>query len=147
MGILAVLCVAIGVYPQPFYELLPYDIEFEPYTTSHVVTQLQLLLFAILAFVVLIKVGVYPPEIKSTNLDTDWFYRRLAPRILFAVGRSIVFVQNAVMGSARRQIDGFIQRLYRFHGPSGQLARSWPAGSMALWIAILLGVALILNYI
>ncbi len=147
MGILAALSIAIGVFPQAFYELLPYDMEFEPYTTGHVVTQLQLLLFAVLAFVVLIKVGVYPPEIKSTNLDTDWFYRRLAPRVLFAAGRLIVFVQSAVLGSARQQINGFVQRLYRFHGPSGQLARSWPAGSMAMWIAILLGIALILNYI
>ena len=146
MGILVFLCIAIGLFPQYLYVLLPYEMDFEPYTMGHVVTQLQLLLFAVLAFVVLIKTGVYPPEIKSTNLDTDWFYRRLAPMIVRGVGQGIASAQRVVITGARRQVDEFINRLYRLHGPSGQLARSWAAGSMALWIAILLGVALILNY-
>ena len=34
-----------------------------------------------LAFIGLIRFGLYPPEIQSTVLNSDWFYRRLAPRI------------------------------------------------------------------
>ncbi len=148
MAISAVLCIAIGVYPAPLYALLPEPITgYVPYTVAHVVTQLQLLLFAILAFVVLVRIGVYPPEIRSTNLDTDWFYRKAAPTVIRVLGRGISAAQIALLGRARRQVDQAIARLYRFHGPAGQLARSWPAGSMALWIAILLAVSLIVNYL
>ena len=148
MGVSAILCILIGLFPMHFYSLLPYqNMDYVPYTTSHVITQLQLLLFAILAFVVLIRLGVYPPEIKSTNLDTDWFYRRLAPRILRAFGRGITVFQNVLFGGAKGRIDAIVDRIYHWHGPSGGLARTWPAGFMAMWIAILLGVALVVNYL
>jgi hypothetical protein len=55
MGITAFLCVGIGVFPEPLYGILPYPVEFEPYTASHVVTQLQLLVFALLAFAFLAR--------------------------------------------------------------------------------------------
>ena len=32
MGLAAVLCIAIGVFPGPLYALLPYPVDFEPYT-------------------------------------------------------------------------------------------------------------------
>lgn len=146
MGISAVLTVAIGVYPAPLFALLPYPIDVQSYTPGHIITQLQLLLFAVLAFVFLIRVGVYPPEIKSTNLDTDWFYRKLAPGVLLFIGRGLGAAQHWISVNSQKHLDQFIGRLYRFHGPESGLARSWPAGHMALWIAILLGVTLILNY-
>lgn len=76
MGIAAFGCVFIGVYPQPLYALLPYPVDYIPYTGSHVVGQLQLLLFAIFAFYLLLKSGYYPSEVRAINLDADWFYRR-----------------------------------------------------------------------
>jgi multicomponent Na+:H+ antiporter subunit D len=148
MGVSAALCIAIGIYPDPLYALLPdANVDYIPYTVGHVFTQLQLLLFAVLAFVVLVRVGFYPPEIKSTNLDTDWFYRKVAPAFMRLLGRGVSAAQAALFGRARRQFDQAAARLYRLHGPAGQLARSWPAGSMALWIAILLAVSLIVNYL
>ena len=82
MGIVAFLCVAIGVYPDPLYAILPYAVDYHPYTSDHVVAQLQLLFFSALAFAVLFRTGLYPPEIPSTNLDTDWVYRKLIPSVL-----------------------------------------------------------------
>ena len=79
MGMAAFLCVFIGVFPQPLYRLLPYPVEYVPYTASHVVGQLQLLMFGALAFTLLILSGYYPPELRAINLDTDWFYRKGAP--------------------------------------------------------------------
>ena len=55
--------------------MLPYEVDYKPYTTSHVVTQLQLLCFSALAFAGLQMVKLYPPELRSTNLDSDWFLR------------------------------------------------------------------------
>ena len=82
MGIAAFLCIAIGVYPDSLYAMLPYEVDYQPYTTSHVLSQLQLLLFAMLAFAVLIRTGLYPAERPSTNLNTDWLYRKAAPALV-----------------------------------------------------------------
>ncbi len=76
MGIAAFICIFIGIYPEPLYRLLPFPVDYVPYTGAHVVGQLQLLMFGALAFALLILSGYYPPEIKSLNLDVDWFYRK-----------------------------------------------------------------------
>jgi multicomponent Na+:H+ antiporter subunit D len=76
MGIAAFLCIFIGVFPGPLYSLLPYPVDYVPYTASHVMAQLQLLLFAALAFALLMRSGIYPAEMRAVNLDTDWFYRK-----------------------------------------------------------------------
>ncbi|MBT8330603.1 MAG: Na(+)/H(+) antiporter subunit D [Desulfofustis sp.] len=80
MGIAAFLCVFLGVYPYPLYAILPYPVDYIPYTGAHVVGQLQLLLFGALAFCLLILSGYYPAEMRAINLDTDWFYRISALR-------------------------------------------------------------------
>ena len=81
MGIAATLCIGIGVYPKHLYSILPFAVDYQPYTIDHVVSQLQLLVFAILAFLFLIKFKLYPSEIKSTVLNSDWFYRKMLPGI------------------------------------------------------------------
>ena len=76
MAIAAFLCVFIGVFPKPLYAILPFPVEYVPYTGAHVVGQLQLLMFGALAFCLLILSGQYPAEMRAINLDTDWFYRK-----------------------------------------------------------------------
>jgi len=76
MGIAAFLCVFLGLFPQPLYNILPYPVDYVPYTAAHVVGQLQLLMFGALAFTLLILSGYYPAELRAINLDTDWFYRK-----------------------------------------------------------------------
>ena len=147
MGIAAFLCVAIGVYPAPLYALLPYEVDFEPYTTGHVITQLQLLMFSVLAFAVLIRTGLYPWERPSTNLDSDWLYRKAMPA---AVGRFMEIggaVRDAVLARAQNHLERFISTIYRHHGPQGALARTWPTGSTVLWVAVLLAATLIIFYL
>ncbi len=147
MGITAFLCVAIGVWPDPLYALLPYPVDYAPYTTTHVITQLQLLLFSALAFAVLMRTGIYPPEQRSVNLDFDWSYRRLllvVASFAMAYGRS---TRERLIATAERRIERFIARLYHHHGPQGPLARTWLTGSTALWMALLLGTYLLLYYV
>ncbi len=146
MGITAFLCIAIGVFPQPLYALLPYPVTFNAYTTYHVVWQLQLLLFALLAFGVLMRTGIHPPEIRAVNLDTDWTYRRLAPWVIASVAGIVALIWTAQAGFWQRRVNNVITGLYRSHGPEGRIARVWPTGSMVLWIAVLLGVTLIVTY-
>ena len=148
MGAAAVLCIAIGWFPQPLYALLPYPVVYQPYADfGHSVTQLQLLLFAALAFVVLKRTGMYPAEQASLNLDTDWLYRRAAPRVI----RKIVATSRHVWQASLRtgsELGRTLMRLVLNHyGPEGTLARAWPTGSMVLWVAVLLGASLILFYL
>jgi multicomponent Na+:H+ antiporter subunit D len=147
MGITAALCIGIGVYPEPLYALLPYKVDFAPYTLEHVVTQLQLLMFSALAFTVLIRTGVYPPELRSTNLDTDWLYRRLG----YGALRTIDQAANALWGGLTSLVDLGSRRAQAIandhHGPDGIFGRSWPTGTMAFWTTVMLGAYLVLSYI
>ena len=70
------ICILIGSFPQYLYSLLPYATDYQPYTVSHVLAQTQLLFFSALAFTLLLLAGIYPPEIRSVNVDADWIYRK-----------------------------------------------------------------------
>jgi multicomponent Na+:H+ antiporter subunit D len=75
MGIAAFICIFLGLYPAPLYSILPFPVDFQPYTAFHVIGMLQLLMFGALAFTILILSGYYPAELRAVNLDTDWFVR------------------------------------------------------------------------
>lgn len=147
MGATAFLCVAIGVFPGPLYSILPYAVDYEPYTASHVLTQLQLLLFAALAFGVLLRTGLYPKEIRSTNLDFDWFYRRLGPdavRIGWTLGGA---ARGVVTRAVREGLGAGIRRLDGLLGPSGTLPLAFSTGATALWVVVTLVVFLLLYFL
>ena len=76
MGIAAFFCVFLAVCPGFLYQMLPYPVDYVPYTASHVIGSLQLLLFGALAFVLLLFSGFYPSEIRAINLDFDLIYRK-----------------------------------------------------------------------
>tara|TARA_A100001037_G_scaffold299597_1_gene325604 strand:+ start:253 stop:1872 length:1620 start_codon:yes stop_codon:yes gene_type:complete len=147
MGLAAFLCIAVGIYPAPLYAILPFQTNFVPYTTTHVVTQLQLLLFSALAFTYLIKTGLYPPALKSRNLDFDWIYRRLLPHLLKIFARTLVSADRKARAIFIDRIDKIIAGVFRHHGPEGMLARTWPTGSTVLWVAVLLAIYMVVYFI
>jgi len=146
MGFTAFLCIFIGVYPDPLYALLPYEVVYKPYTMSHVIGQLQLLCFALLAFVVLMRTGIHPPEIRAVNLDVDWIYRRLIPTLYTAISAKVFrsFLLLETMVSSITQI--IVKSLYRLHGPETGVSRMRGVGEMVMWVAVLLGIALTASY-
>jgi len=143
MSIGAVLCVLIGVFPSQFYTLLPMEMDYHPYDLRHVVTQLQLLTFGALGFVTLVKSGVYPDEKRAVHIDAEILYRKFGPWLVVtvggAVGRADAFVRASVMEFVRSTLGA----VDRAHGEMGPLARSWPAGSMVFWVALLLAAYLL----
>jgi multicomponent Na+:H+ antiporter subunit D len=145
MGITAFLCIGIGIWPEPLYAILPHSVDFAPYTTTHVITQLQLLLFSALAFAYLMRSGLYPPEMRSVNLDFDWIYRKAAPAAIRALGAAISAARVGLLVRAERRLDRFIAQVYRHHGPQGILARTWTTGSNVLWVVLLLAGYLLLS--
>jgi len=148
MGITAFLCIAIGVYPAPLYAILPFEvIDAHPYTMGHVTGQLQLLLFALLAFAFLYRHGIHPPEIRAVNVDTDWTYRKAGPAVLNWLTWVVGSIYNWIVGLLVKTTSRTIKRLYNSHGPEGRMARNWPTGAMVLSIAVLLGAILLVNFL
>lgn len=78
MAFSSFVCVFIGCNPQWLYSMLPNGASgYHPYDATHIITQLEILLFTILSFNLLYSWGKYPPQIASVNLDIDWVYRKI----------------------------------------------------------------------
>ena len=147
MTLAAVLCIGIGVFPELLYAALPFDVQYTPYDVTHVLTQLQLLLFSALAFVWLNKKGIYPPELNAVHLDFDWSYRRLLPRLSRPVARTVVLCDQAVRRQSMQVNKGLIHIARRIHGPGGILAREVGTSTMVTWVTVLLAVYLVLSLV
>lgn len=147
MAIAATFCLGIGIYPQALYAILPYPVDYLPYTTTHVVTMLQLLMFSALAFAVLQRTGLYPPELRSTVLDTDWFYRKAGARLVVAIVHGCSVVGAAIRGTLLGQVHRTVELVSRHHGPGGIMARATNAGTMAVWVLLVLALVLLLSYL
>lgn len=111
MGIAAVLCVFIGTYPKPLYNLLPFAVDYHPYTISHVLSQTELLFFSALAFTLLLLSGIYPAEMRALNVDADWIYRK-SGKALYQIFDTVLNPLNAwcerlVRGAAAGTADFF----------------------------------------
>jgi len=146
MGITAFLCIFIGVFPGVLYALLPYEVSYKPYTTSHVLAQMQLLCFALLAFVWLMKSGLHPPEVRAVNLDSDWVYRRWLPGVVSVIATQTakcwIFVSQHILG----WLNALRATVLKFSQPRGLLARAWSVNSMVFIVTILFGVLLLFNF-
>ena len=147
MGIGAAACLAIGIWPDLLYGLLPHQVDYEPYTYTHILTQLQLLCFAIGAVAAFHLWKIYPAEIRSVNLDADWLYRRAAVRVTRFTGGAVAAVDAAFRGAVVGTVNKGLRGAFRSHGPKGILARTWPAGSMVLWVSIILAAFLLLQFL
>jgi len=149
MVLFAVLCIALGVYPQPFYELLPYPVDYEPYKPGKVLFYLQLLLFSGLAFFLLLPLM---QRTRTISLDTDWVWRVAFYRVAYGIGAAAGEAGGLLRETVER-IRGDIGRLGRRHlgaGESGEdrgvFSQAWPIGVTALWIAVLL-IAYVVVYL
>lgn len=144
MWIMSGLCIIIGIVPAAIYGILPYTLDYEPYTADHVVTQMQLLLFAGFAFFVLLSLM---KRTLTISLDFDWFYRKLIPGLLTKLQHAyhaiILPLMQFITEFGQRRFD----RLFEVHGPHGIFARTWPSASMVLWVAVLLASSMILYYL
>lgn len=152
MAVMAFFCIALGIFPELLYNLLPYQQDivahaksYQQYTPGHLVSQFQLLGFTALAFFAVLLPLLKPTL--TTTLDFDWFYRKLFKYL----GREFTFKTSIIGHKSEMKIRGWIDRkiafLYEHHGPEGFLGRNWPSGSMVLWVAVLLASSLGLYYL
>lgn len=147
MGITASLCVLIGVRPELLYGILPYPVAYpSAYAPHHVIEQLQLLLFSALAFTVLNRWKIYPPELRSVNLDWDWIYRKPLPALVRSSYSTAGEVRRSVADAGLAAVGKFVAGVEWLHNPRGILGRTWSTGTMVTWAALLLMAFLLLYY-
>ena len=146
MAIAAAICVFNGAYPWALYSLLPWPVEYEPYTATHVVTQLQLLFFSALAFALLMISGIYPPELRLVNLDADWLLRRPGAGLARRAGAAAMAAWGGSLAAARAALAEPWRALERACAPAGALSRPWPTGAAIAAVTALLALYLLFVY-
>ena len=155
MGLAAFLSIGIalpavtGLGYGFLYNLLPYPevaLGYKPYTAGHVITQMQLLVLAAFAFVLLKRFGLYPQERPGVILDTDWSYRHVGYRTTHWGGAIWTKIGPALSKVWRGLIDRGIERFEAAFSPQGLLARGPLIGGMAVWTGVLLGIVLLMSF-
>ncbi len=81
MGLLAAANVAIGVYPALLYNVMPFPVDYAPFTFAKLIATTQLLVFSGIGFWLLR--GILGGK-DTITLDVDWFYRRTS-RLAYTV--------------------------------------------------------------
>lgn len=165
MTIGATLCVLVGVAPRVVYGLLPYAVDYTPYTAYHLVETLQLLGFAALAFFLLKR---YLEPVDRICVDIDWLYRKAGCGFLWLVRRPLQWADTA-WGEAYRvvglhslmtlsrfwswfdwhAIDGVVDGLARSVRALGGRVRLLQSGQiqMTLFTAFSLAAIMLVTYI
>ena len=145
MILFASICIGLGIWPEYLYAMLPYEVTYVPYTVTHVVQMLQLLLFSGFAFFIML------PLMKRTltiTLDFDWTYRRFFRLLLGRLFASIWKIDGVMRRTFLAKLDSGLNYLAQRHeGPSSLLSRDHPAGSMVLWVAVLLAIYLLMSFL
>jgi len=152
MGLASLLCV---VFAMPWfswgyqflYSMLPYEVDYHPYTPDHVIFQLQLLFAAITAFCVLKKYGIYPDEKRAEIIDFDWTYRKLGLGIARWIGAMWTRLGMSISRIRKHVIDDAGKRLYQMFSPAGAMSAAAPSGLAAVLTAGMLVIALAIMYI
>jgi multicomponent Na+:H+ antiporter subunit D len=120
----------------------PIAVDYVPYTAAHVLTQLQLLLFSGLAFFVMLD---YLKRTPTITLDTDWLWRVAGP-IARVFGNALRICREGLSEGLSARMQGLADAVMRQRRPGGLLLRSWPTGSMALWVMVMLLAYLLFYY-
>ena len=145
MILFAIICIGLGIWPEYLYAMLPYEVTYVPYTLTHVVQMLQLLLFSGFAFFIML------PLMKRTltiTLDFDWTYRRFFLLVLRRVFAIIWKVDEALRRIILSKLDSGLTYLAQKNiGASSLLSRDHPAGSMVLWVTVILAMYMLLSFI
>jgi len=143
MILLAILCIAFGIWPELIYSNLPYRIDYVPYTSAHVITQLQLILFSVLAFLLMPGFLKRSPAI---TLDSDWFWRKGGPDLI----RKLSFIwrrgSTSIINGYTTQKHYVTNQLINQQNSGGRFIRSKSASYMSLWVMVMLVTYLVVFF-
>lgn len=131
MGIAAFLCIAIGIFPGPLYRILPFPVEFEPYTGDHVTSSLGILMFTALGFWLMLK-KLTPHNVMS--LDTDWFYRKGSRVFMWVARRPVGAYELAITNVSNTVVLPAIYGLSRVGLWIDRNVVDWAVNSVAAFV-------------
>ncbi|MGB1540496.1 MAG: proton-conducting transporter membrane subunit, partial [Rickettsiales bacterium] len=138
------LCIIPGLFPQQtLYFMLPDAVEYNANTFGHIVNQLQLLLFAGLAFFICLPLLKRTPTI---SLSFDWLYRRLFTRLLILLERTVNAGYTHIIDAMQHGVRLMIARVASLTGPGGVFSETKALANTTLIVAILLAGYLLLYY-
>jgi multicomponent Na+:H+ antiporter subunit D len=141
----AFLCIALGVYPDPLYAMLPNDVIAPVYKPEKVVFYLQLLLFSGLAFFLLLN---WMKRTNTVTLDLDWFWRVA----IFNAGNWVFDQTTRIRGGMEKTFVGWLKSREEGLGDlserDGFILRATSAtGLAALYVMILLTAYVFVYYL
>ncbi|MBN1762837.1 MAG: Na(+)/H(+) antiporter subunit D [Methanomicrobia archaeon] len=108
MSVTAFLCVALGVYPQLLYGILPYaDVAFHyhPYALGHTILTLELLMVTAVGFVMLRS--VFSPH-ERVSYDIDHLYRKAGRGFIWLCEQPLVTVADFIDKGLLRIADALV---------------------------------------
>jgi multicomponent Na+:H+ antiporter subunit D len=143
MTLAAALCIFMGCYPWVLYDLLPMTVEYYPFDGTHIITQLQLLFFSALAFTWLTLRGLYPPELRSINIDAEWIYRKFFPSCWSSIVLFVAAINTIFAGILNSIFINIRNNLARIYGQQATLTRQFDTGILVLWVMLSFSVCLI----
>ena len=137
MGIAAFFCLFIGIYPAWLYSFMPFPVEYNAYSAGHLFWELQLLLFTGLGFFLMVK---YLGGERKLSVDTDWVYRKLAPKIVLSAASLVRRTWRAVMAALQVVTSGVWQSLRRTYGEEGVMGQTWGIGVTTIWVVLFMAL-------
>jgi multicomponent Na+:H+ antiporter subunit D len=151
MGLSCALLMAIGLSPGWFYQLLPFRdraidyLALDLFSNAHMIQQVELLAFAVLAFMVLRWFRLYPPEQPGVILDAEWIWRKGLPRLgavlqrpTAAPGRSV----SGLISSTGKRVVGLARQVF---AEGGLVSRKLPLAGTAVWTLGILGLVIVIS--
>jgi multicomponent Na+:H+ antiporter subunit D len=146
MGLAAFLSVYLGTHWQALYGLLPFAMDYEPYTADNVIGQVQILLAGAFAFALMVWLNLFPLRGDRPILDADWLYRRAGDGVVRWTGAMGVLLAGAIERGLGLVIGRWTRGLFNLFSPAGSLSRIFPSGLMAIWTGVLLAAVIIVAY-
>lgn len=115
MALTGALLFGVGIFSKTFYRLLPYSTGYQAYTAAHLSETIQLLLFSLFTFVLLLQFATTKALL---TLDTDWFYRKIIPWLRWQAVEPLaaaILQLDRTVEQGIQQLVGFVENP-RFSG-------------------------------
>ena len=143
MGFLIILCLLPSLRPDYLYNMIPNTPQYQLMTAENVVSRLQLLFFAALAFFAFIPVL---RKVRGISLDFDWFTRKFLLGFLHNIERIIVVVWTAILNFLKEILSDIEAKLRTNFKPDGPISRTWKISDTVIYTTVLLGLFMIVYY-
>lgn len=177
MIIASFISILIGIRPDILYNILPFEVNYQPYTSEHIVWTMEFLLLTAVGFFMFLK---YLAGQDVILLDTDWFYRKggaclvrfmgnplkqlsdyLKKMVFEKIPSSFIWFSKNPTAALQTGIDSILIAFVTTEHKSrirnridarksvfpGHIIKHWPVSQTVLWITIFLLVYLLLYYI